>query len=253
MSKFFTFIDKAQEADLYIEGEIISDEYSEIYEAYGVKYSAPAGFKQALSACGNKPLNIYVDSYGGDVIAASAIYAMLREYKGEKTVKVNSIAASAASVIAMAGDKLLMSPTAFLMIHDPSTIAVGNITEVEQTLDAMKQIKEGIINAYEKKSNLTREQLADLMTNETWIDYTRACEWGFCDGEIGTPYAIDASVLNSIKENKIHIYNKLRINDTAPKPVEPPQVAETAESGESIEDNAKTVRERKLRLYGYKK
>ena len=252
MNKFFTFINKAQEADLYIEGNIVSDDDAEIYEYFGVKYTSPAGFKQGLSECGNKPLNIYIDSYGGDVLAASAMYTMLREYKGVKTVKVSSIAASAASVIAMAGDKLLMSPTAFLMIHDPSTVAAGNITEVEQTLDAMKQIKEGIINAYERKSTLSRDELSELMKNETWIDYTRACEWGFCDGEIGGDFAIDGAVLNSIRENKMHIYNMLRDSNVPQKPAEPPQ-AVNSKADDQVDDNIKAARERKIRLYAYKK
>jgi len=209
---FFNFVNRAEaeSAELYINGDIVSDDDAEFYEAFGIKCTAPKGFKEQLSALNGKPLSVYVDSYGGDVLAASSIYTMLREYKGEVTVKIDSIAASAASVIAMAGDKIYMSPTAFLMIHDPSTAIWGNITEVKQGLESLKAIKEGIINAYARKSNLPREKISKLMTDETWLDYNAALEYGFIDGEITKDsIIIPNEVLNSIKNQRITIFNKV--------------------------------------------
>lgn len=223
MIKFFNFINKeeSESADLYINGEIVDDESKELYEAFGCKCVAPTGFKEQLNACGGKPINVYIDSYGGDVAVASSIYTMLREYKGQVTVKIDSIAASAASVIAMAGDKVLMSPTAFLMIHDPSTCVWGNITEVKQGYEKLKSVKDGIINAYERKSNLTREKISNLMTDETWLDYNKALEYGFIDGEIGAEkITIPQEVLNNLKNQRIVIYNKVKPQNQPIQPVE---------------------------------
>ena len=128
MNRFYNFVKTDTDAELYITGDIASDDMAEFYEIFGENCTCPNGFKQSLDELDGSPLTVYIDSYGGDVIAASAIYTMLREYKGQVTVKIDSIAASAASVIAMAGDTVLMSRTAQLMIHDPSTEVWGNQT-----------------------------------------------------------------------------------------------------------------------------
>ena len=221
MSKFFNFINKTESAELYINGDIVDDGSVEMYEAFGVKCTAPSGFKTLLNECGGKTITVYIDSYGGDVLVASAIYTMLKEYKGEVTVKIDSIAASAASVIAMAGNKVLMSPTAYLMIHDPSTVACGNITEIRQCLDSLKAIKDGILNAYERKcgDKTSREKISKFMTDETWLDYNKAFEHGFVDGEIGGERAIvPQEVLDSIKEQRMIIYNRAQVQDKLTEP-----------------------------------
>lgn len=232
MPKFYTFINQteSESADLYLSGDVVDDDSKEFYEAFGCKCIAPTGFKEQLDACGGKPINVYIDSYGGDVLVASSIYTMLREYKGSVTVKIDSIAASAASVIAMAGDRVLMSPTAFLMIHDPSTLVWGNITEVKQTLDTLKAIKDGIINAYERKcgDKASREKISKLMTDETWLDYNAALEYGFIDGEIGSDKAIiPQEVLNSIKDQRMVIYNKVK-PQSKPNPIVELPIDDTA-------------------------
>ena len=145
----------------------------------------PQAFREDLEA-GNGDVIAYINSPGGNVFAAAEIYTMLREYKGNIVVKIESLAASAASVIAMAGDKVLMSPVAMLMIHDPSTIAFGNISDMEQTITTLKEVKESILNAYEAKArNKTgRATLAVLMENETWLNAYKAIEYGLADGII---------------------------------------------------------------------
>lgn len=238
MSKFFNFINSAESesAELYINGDIVCDDDTELYEAFGVKCTAPTGFKSSLDECGGRPVTVYIDSYGGDVLVASSIYTMLREYKGQVTVKIDSIAASAASVIAMAGDKVLMSPTAYLMIHDPSTIVWGNITEIRQCLDSLKAIKDGIMNAYERKcgDKASREKISKFMTDETWLDYNKAFEYGFVDGEIGGERAfVPQEVLDSIKQQRIMIFNRARAQD---KPAEPQKTA-----GEEVIEQTKSA------------
>lgn len=109
---------------------------------------------------------------------------MLTEYKGTVTVKIDGIAASAASVIAMAGDKILMSPVSMLMIHNPATYAFGDHVELQKVMDMLTGVKESIINAYVIKTGLSRAKLSHLMDSETWMDANKAVELGFADDVI---------------------------------------------------------------------
>lgn len=141
----------------------------------------PKQFKDELfSGSGN--ITLWISSPGGDCIAASQIYTMLMDYPGNVTVKINGLAASAASVIAMAGSKVYMSPTAMMMIHNPMTSAFGNHTDFEKALDMLSEVKESIINAYEIKTSLPRTKLSHLMDDETWMNAKKAVELGFADG-----------------------------------------------------------------------
>lgn len=141
----------------------------------------PMQFKDELfSGSGN--ITLWINSPGGDCIAASQIYTMLMDYPGTVTVKINGLAASAASVIAMAGSKVYMSPTAMMMIHNPMTAAYGNHTDFEKALDMLSEVKESIINAYEIKTSLPRTKLSHLMDDETWMNAKKAVELGFADG-----------------------------------------------------------------------
>ena len=128
------------------------------------------------------PVTIWINSPGGDCIAASQIYSMLMDYKGSVTVKIDGIAASAASVIAMAGTKVLMSPTAMMMIHNPATTAFGDHNEMQKAIEMLDEVKESIINAYEIKTSLSRSKIAHLMESETWMNANKAIELGFADG-----------------------------------------------------------------------
>lgn len=114
-------------------------------------------------------------------MAAAQIYNMLSNYKGKVTVKIDGIAASAASVIAMAGDTVLVSPVSMLMIHNPATIAWGDHAEMQKAIDMLSEVKESIINAYVLKTGLSRPKLSHLMDAETWMDANKAVELGFAD------------------------------------------------------------------------
>jgi len=124
---------------------------------------------------------VWINSPGGDCVAAAQIYNMLIDYKGNVTVKIDGIAASAASVIAMAGEKVQMSPTALLMVHDPMTIAMGNARDMEKAISTLNEVKESIINAYQRKSGLSRNKIAKLMEDETWLNARKAVQLGFAD------------------------------------------------------------------------
>ena len=137
-------------------------------------------FKDELNA-GSGDITVWINSPGGDCVAAAQIYNMLADYKGDVTVKIDGIAASAASVIAMAGNTVLMSPVSMMMIHNPATMAFGDHTEMEKAIEMLEGVKDSIINAYVLKTGLSRAKLSRLMDAETWMDATKAVELGFAD------------------------------------------------------------------------
>ena len=140
----------------------------------------PEIFKEELFA-GNGPITIHINSPGGDCIAASQIYTMLMEYPYDVTVQIDGMAASAASVIAMAGTKVCMSPTSMLMVHNPFTAAMGDSEEMRKAIQLLDEVKESIINAYQIKTGLSRTKLSHLMDSETWMNAVKAKSLGFCD------------------------------------------------------------------------
>ncbi|MCW6665306.1 Clp protease ClpP [Aerococcaceae bacterium NML191219] len=126
-------------------------------------------------------ITVWINSPGGDCIAAAQIYNMLMNHKGNVTIQIDGIAASAASVIAMAGTTVQMSPVSMMMIHNPMTLAFGNKAEMQKAIDMLEEVKESIINAYEIKTGLSRTKLSHLMDAETWMDANKAIELGFAD------------------------------------------------------------------------
>jgi ATP-dependent Clp protease protease subunit len=143
----------------------------------------PQLFKEELNA-GEGDIVVWINSPGGDCVAAAQIYNMLMDYKGNVTVKIDGIAASAASVIAMAGTKVLMSPVSMMMIHNPATIAMGDHTEMEKAIAMLDEVKNSIINAYQAKTGLSKQKLSQLMEDETWMNAKRAVELHFADSII---------------------------------------------------------------------
>ena len=174
MKKFWNWIKNSDDTRiLRLEGPI--DE-----ESFWGDEITPQMFRDELES-GEGDVTVWINSPGGNVFAAAEIYTMLKDYKGSITVKIDAIAASAASVVAMAGDTVQMSPVAMLMIHDPSTVAVGNTKDMEKAIEVLNEVKESIINAYAAKSGLTHARIANLMSNETWMNAKKAVELGFAD------------------------------------------------------------------------
>ena len=151
----------------------------------------PALFKSELES-GKGNITVWINSPGGDCFAAASIYNMLTSYSGHVTVKIDGLAASAASVIAMAGDTVIVSPVSMLMIHNPSTIAMGERKDMEQAIDMLDSVKNSIINAYVTKTGLSRNKLSKLMDDETWMDATMAVELHFADEVMKRPGKEDA-------------------------------------------------------------
>ena len=140
----------------------------------------PQLFKDELYA-GEGDVTVWINSPGGDCVAAAQIYNMLKDYNGNITVKIDGIAASAASVIAMAGTTVLMSPVSMLMIHNPATLAFGDAGDMKKAIEMLNEVKESIINAYELKTGLSRAKKSHLMDSETWMNAYKAVELGFAD------------------------------------------------------------------------
>lgn len=136
-------------------------------------------------------IEVWINSPGGDVVLASQIYTALKERSGKVTVKIDGIAASAASVIAMAGDEVLMSPTSSIMIHDPATVAGGNLKEMQSAMNVLEEVKENIINAYVLKTKLSRNEISEMMERETWLGANLAVKKGFADGVLFAETAED--------------------------------------------------------------
>ena len=174
MRHFWNWVRNEDESrTLYLEGVIAE-------ESWFADDITPAMFMEELFA-GNGPITIHLNSPGGDCIAASQIYTMLMDYPGDVTIQIDGMAASAASVIAMAGTRVTMSPTSLMMIHNPFTIAMGDTEEMRKAIQLLDEVKESIINAYQIKTGLSRTKISHLMDSETWMNALKAKEMGFCD------------------------------------------------------------------------
>ena len=172
--KFWNWIRNEGEPDILVLSGEISDE-----TWFGDEVT-PKMFKADLDKC-TGDITVWINSPGGDVFAAAQIYNMLMDYPGSVAVKIDSLAASAASVVAMAGTEVQMSPVAMMMIHNPMTVAIGDSSEMKRAVAMLDEVKESIMNAYEIKTGLSRTRLSNLMDAESWFNASKAVELGFAD------------------------------------------------------------------------
>ena len=223
MNKFWNFTENDDGTrTLYLCGSIADESWFD-------DDVTPKAFRADLDA-GAGDIIVWINSPGGDCVAAAQIYNMLMDYKGTVTVKIDGIAASAASVIAMAGTKVLMSPTALMMIHNPLTVAIGDSEEMQKAIDMLSEVKESIINAYEIKTGLSRAKLSHLMDAETWMDANKAVELSFADGVLrreDIPEDVEPPTV-SMLYSKAAVVNSLMDKiaakcKTAPKKTEDPK------------------------------
>lgn len=258
MKKFWNWIKDSDETrTLRLEGPI--DE-----ESFWGDEITPQMFRDELNA-GEGDVTVWINSPGGNVFAAAEIYTMLKDYKGSITVKIDAIAASAASVVAMAGDVVQMSPVAMLMIHDPSIVAMGNTKDMEKAIEVLNEVKESIINAYASKSGLSHARIANLMSNETWMNAKKAVELGFADevlfeakqkasdepeqtpdeepgeGEEKKPFQQDAAGhLFSSRQMDLIVLNRLGVKPNTPAAQTEPPSDPPAEAGPVLDMDGKT-------------
>lgn len=173
MRKFWNFTDEGDVRTLRIEGQIADETW------FGDEVT-PQLFKNDLTS-GTGDITLWINSPGGDVFAAAQIYNMLMDYQGDVHVIIDGLAASAASVIAMAGTTISMSPVAMMMIHNPWTFAQGEAKDMAKVIEMLGEIKESIINAYELRTGLSRTKISHLMDSESWFNAKKAVELGFAD------------------------------------------------------------------------
>ena len=171
---------KETERTLYISGEIVDGEDFGIYDDETKKSTADIFREELYSGKGN--VSVWINSPGGDMFVGAQIYNLLKNYEGKTTVKVDGIAASAASIIAMAGDEILMSPVSQLMIHNPFACAEGDSLEMKRAAEMLGEVKESAINAYALKTHLPRNKISKMMDDETWMNAYKALNLGFADG-----------------------------------------------------------------------
>ena len=173
--KFWNWVrdSDTEERTLVLNGQIAEESW------FGDEVT-PAIFRDELTK-GEGNITVWINSPGGDVFAAAQIYNMLMDYKGNVTVRIDGLAASAASMIAMAGTTVEMSPVGMLMVHNPSTAVIGNTKEMQAAIKMLDEVKESILNAYELKTGQPRQQLSDLMDAESWMNAKKALELGFAD------------------------------------------------------------------------
>ena len=210
--RWWNWIDTENGRELRIEGAITEESWMD-------DEITPKQFKSELISR-NGDITVYINSPGGDMFAAAQIYNMLIEYEGKVTVKIDGIAASAASVIAMAGTKVLVSPVSQIMIHNPMTAAFGDTQDMQKAIAMLSEIKESIINAYELKTGLRRSKISHLMDTETWMNAKKAVELGFADeilyannnfddevseGQLFSQAVFDKKVINKISKSESKI------------------------------------------------
>ena len=222
MNRFWDWVKNEDGRTLYLEGAIAEQTW------LGDEVT-PSLFKAELMA-GDGDITVWIHSPGGDVFAAAQIYNMLMNYPGKITVKIDGLAASAASVVAMAGSKVLMSPVSMLMCHNPMTLAFGDTVEMEKAIAMLEEVKESIINAYEKKTKLSRAKISHLMDEETWMNAKKAVELGFADGILfsdGTTQPEAESVIFSSLAVTNSILSRLPKRPIIPDPPTEPKAPST--------------------------
>jgi ATP-dependent Clp protease, protease subunit len=196
-----------ESVELRIEGDIVDDDEAWLYEWFGMPSTSPNAFKEELSQYKGKDITVWIDSYGGSVFAAAGIYNALKEHNGKITVKIDSKAMSAASVIAMAGDEVLMSPMAVMMIHNPLTMAYGNMHDLRKVADILDTIKESIVNAYALKTGRSRSKISQMMDDETWMSANVAVKEGFADGVLYQDQLLDVVNMSQFAFNRLAVVN----------------------------------------------
>lgn len=167
--------------DIYVNGTIVDSDDAWIYDLFGIENMSPTKMKDALKEADGNDVDIFINSGGGSVFAGSEIYSMIQRYKGNVTIHVTGLAASAASVIACAG-KCLMAPTAQMMVHNVSSYGSGDYKNFNKMSEILKKANEAIAAAYVQKSGMSMQDALELMDVETWLTAKDALEYGLIDG-----------------------------------------------------------------------
>lgn len=233
--KFWQFKNATDGSELIIDGVIASESWFE-------DEVTPKLFREELSRhSGN--ITVRINSPGGDVFAGVAIYNMLAEHSGEVTVKVDGLAASIASLIAMAGDKIVMLPGSMMMVHQPWSFAAGNADELEEVIESLKKIGESMTPIYATRTGLSEERVNELLKAETWMTANDAVELGFADEAVEAKTTISDSIKNALAfagdvkaavMQPVMSMNKPKATEVTEEVVEDEPVAEEVETSEEV-------------------
>lgn len=166
--------------------------------------------EEELENAQNKPLNVYINSYGGEVFEGFAIYNILKRYGGYKTIYIDGIAASIASVIAMSGNKVVMNEASMMMIHNASGVCIGNAEDMKKVVQALEEINDVIKDVYMAKTNLSEEKINELMSNETFMSAKECVELGFADEVLNNNENTENNVKNSLEDMKNFIEQRIK-------------------------------------------
>lgn len=220
-----------------VKADIVDNDTGKFYDWIGWDAVYPGKVSTLLDGADEVEVNI--NSNGGDVFAASEIYTLLSQHSGRVTVNIQGLAASAASVIAMAGDVVHISPTAQIMIHKAWTIADGNADDMAHTSEFLDGIDDSIMNAYVAKTGLDKSELSNMMAKETWLTASQAVDYGFADDVMDFGRSKEP-VLNSIGYPQV----SRAVVDRWKK---------TMASAEAYEKQKKTAENRDAEIVGKKK
>jgi ATP-dependent Clp protease protease subunit len=231
VSRFWNFVKNlgSEDVELRIDGEIVSDDDAWFYEWFDIAVTTPNAFREALAEHKGKTITVWIDSWGGDVFAAAGMFNALKEHKGKIIVKVDGKAVSAASVVAMAGDEIHMSPVSVMMIHNPWTRAKGEAKDMRQAAAVLDEVKETILNAYQMRTGRSRAEISKLMDNETWMSAKTAIAEGFCDHilyleasaePVKNDYALSGLAIQNSAEESMRKFLELHKKQNANNPPE---------------------------------
>lgn len=209
-----------------VKGAIIINDYKEMYDYFEMESTCPNDILAALPE-NNEPIEVVINSGGGHLNAGSEIYSILREYEGQVTTKIVALAGSAASIIAMAGDLVTISPTAQIMIHNVSSIAAGDYNEMLHSAGVLQEMNRSVANAYVLKTGRSEAEILDLMNKETWLSAKSALQYGFVDEIMGvsaenlSEFLVASShTANLLPVSVIEKYREMK-NEQKPKPTKP--------------------------------
>ena len=225
--KFWNLAKAGQEAELRIDGDIIDNDDIWLYEWLEIEHSSPNEFRSELTALGDQPLTVWIDSYGGSVFAAVGIYNALKAYPGRVTVVIDSKAMSAATIIAMAGDRIEITSGAIFMVHNPLSAAAGYAEDLRKTADVLDTVKEAIVNIYAERTGLGRDEISRLMDEETYMGAAQTVTLGFADAVRRVPEDARPAAWNV---RRLAVVNRAAVDLTAlqtalaePKPEPEPE------------------------------
>lgn len=195
---------------LKIKGVIIPNDYKWVYDWFEMDSTCPKDVDDFISSLNGEDIEVEINSGGGDVYSGSEIYTTLKSYTGDVHTKITGVAASAASVIAMAGKKVSISPTAQIMIHNVSSMVGGDYRDLQHEADVLKNYNKSIANAYRLKTGMSEVELLKMMDEETWFNAQQALEHKLVDEVLfDDQLQLVASVGNSLMI-PLEVINKMR-------------------------------------------